>query len=53
MPQQQPPAPPVVAGDGGGMLGQPQLGANSGGVGSGGERYRIHYMTIGPVEGFG
>ena len=30
-----------------------RLGASSGGTGSRGERYRIHYMTIGPVEGFG
>lgn len=30
-----------------------RLGACVTGVGAGGERYRIHYMTIGPVEGFG
>ncbi|PRW39237.1 tRNA-splicing endonuclease subunit Sen34 [Chlorella sorokiniana] len=33
--------------------GSVQLGLRAGGVGSRGERYRIHYMTIGPVEGFG
>ena len=33
--------------------GSVQLGIRASGVGSRGERYRIHYMTIGPVEGFG
>lgn len=34
-------------------VGSVQLGLRARGVGSRGERYRIHYMTIGPVEGFG
>lgn len=36
-----------------GGAGGVQLGADSRGTGSRGERFRIRYMTIGPVEGFG
>jgi hypothetical protein len=36
-----------------GAAGGSQLGASSFGVGSKGERFRIRYMTIGPVDGFG
>ncbi|KAL4440341.1 hypothetical protein ABPG75_003342 [Micractinium tetrahymenae] len=44
--EEQPVQPPEGAGGA-------QLGANSRGTGSRGERFRIRYMTIGPVEGFG
>lgn len=47
--QQQQQQPVQALGGGGGV----QLGADSRGVGSHGERFRIRYLTIGPVEGFG
>ena len=52
---EQPQPPPGNTAPAGGIIGSSstRLGGSSTGTGSRGQRYRIHYMTIGPVEGFG